>query len=87
MFKQRELSIILILAGLITLLTLFLSRADCPGCPDALYYQGWPLAFLQTGGFAGISRWIPLNLLFDLLFWVVVLAAGWWVIKKFKRTT
>lgn len=74
-----------VLAVLVTGLSFFVLRSECPGCPDALDYRGWPLFYYQTGGLVPpYERWLPLIFLFDFLFWFAVWAVGWWVVKKLK---
>lgn len=71
--KKKEVLVILILAVSLTILS-FLWRER-----NAFYYVSyypWPLTFLSH------CRWWFIALVF--VRWLLVLAMGWWVVKKFK---
>lgn len=84
--ERKEFLVIFLLAVLVTWDSGFVSHSS-PGCgnfPDALCAGGWPLIFHQVGGIWGINQWLWFNLLLDLLFWLLVLAGGWYVVKELK---
>lgn len=84
--KPKEIVIIFLLSILVTWGSGLIYHPE-PGCgsfPDALCKGGWPLVFHRVGGIMGINQWFWLNLVLDFLFWFLVLAAGWWVMKKLK---
>lgn len=74
--KKRELLIILILAALLTALAGYISDFPFPIFRSVLCIQ-----MLEA---SCPPRILLANILADFLFWFVVLAAGWWVIKLIK---
>lgn len=83
--KKKEVLIVLVLAVSITLGSGFFAHNPCRECRDAFYDLGWPLMFYQTGGFFGVNRWFWSNFVLDFLFWFLVLAGGWWLVRKLKK--
>ncbi|MBL7170291.1 MAG: hypothetical protein ISS48_04685 [Candidatus Aenigmarchaeota archaeon] len=85
--KKKELLIIFVLAVLVTGLSWFFPR-------EFKGEHGFPFRFSwgEWGGRSGpliysvdyIIKWSWQNLLLNLLFWFLVLAVGWWIIKKLK---
>lgn len=81
MFKKKELLIILILAVLVAVLSgYFLAFpfriAEPAVCIQLLLYPNGEECY------PFIIHWA--NALLDLAFWFVILAAGWWVVKRLK---
>lgn len=85
--KKKEFLIILILAVLLIGCSGAISHPSlgCGDFPDALCESGWPLGFRLVGGFAGVDRWIWPNLILDFFFWLLVLAAGYWILKLVSK--
>lgn len=83
--KRREFLAIFLSALLITWGSGFFAHNPCHECRDAFYDLGWPLMFYQTGGFFGVNRWFWSNLILDFLFWFLVLAVGWQLMKWTKQ--
>jgi len=73
MFKKRELLIILILAVLVSALAGYISEFPLPNTwSTPCFLEACPLRFNLV------------NILLNFLFWFMVLAAGWWGIKRLK---
>jgi len=88
--KKKELLIILILAVLVT------AGSCIPLLIKAEFACGWPLPIsrrmkegiyiddFEFGGGYYDLEFAGLPFVVDFLFWFVVLAVGWWVVKKLK---
>jgi len=88
--KKKELLIIFILAGLVTAGSYF--RLTAPPCTTHCYTQrGFPLPIWEyshsviPGGSEVLGRFITQGMVLNLLFWSLVLAVGWWVVKQILR--
>lgn len=90
--KRRELLIILILAVLVTGLGGFYCREV--NMPHVLaliptrvcgFPLGWSIIAWRAGRWIDFISEFSISNFLNLLFWFVVLAAGWWVVRRIRR--
>jgi hypothetical protein len=97
--KKKEFLIIFVLAVLVTMLSFGYEYQEPSGCCGVWLgkdIRGLPLSFAFTGpsaneGFAYPSavrfpgmQVNPVWFSVDVFFWLLFLAAGWWVVRKMK---
>lgn len=94
--KKKEVGIIFLLAVLVTGGSLVYINRVGTGCiGQDLVYRGFPRPFYieyrhnpaRTSGYpcGWISEKFSRAVWIDILFWFLVLAAGWWVAKRIKK--
>jgi hypothetical protein len=80
--KKKEVLIVFVLAVLATGLGCLLIPVQC-----LEVCAGWPFVVYESVvGWSGdeMTNILWANLALDFLFWFLVLAGGWWVVKKLK---
>lgn len=70
--------IVLSVFGAINLWTV----VDVPECCDQIDSVGFPLAFFESGGFAGLTNYRPMLLVTDIVIALAVSAAGAWAVLR-----
>ncbi len=56
-----------------------------PVCCDAFSYIGWPVSFIQGGGFTGATEFSYLLFLLNTLVWVIILVSMTIAIQYIKK--
>ena len=99
--KKKEVLIIFLLAVLVTGLSFGYEHREPPGSCCGVWLEkdirGFPLSFALTGPSAneGVEYLLalhfpglqitPAGFVVDALLWFLVLATGWWVVKRARR--